>query len=73
MGETGCGKTRLIRYMCDLAKQDMEGKNLLTLKASSCKDFRMDIAFCLVGTLVSIMLSITVLLYRYIEEQQKMM
>ena len=21
MGETGCGKTRLIRYMCDLAAQ----------------------------------------------------
>ena len=21
MGETGCGKTRLIRYMCDIAAQ----------------------------------------------------
>ncbi len=37
MGETGCGKTRLIRYMCDLAarrKPDDTGqsKNLIILK-----------------------------------------
>ena len=32
MGETGCGKTRLIRYMCDLARQGMAMKNLLILK-----------------------------------------
>ncbi len=32
MGETGCGKTRLIRYMCDLARQGMEGTNMLILK-----------------------------------------
>ena len=34
MGETGCGKTRLIRYMCDLARQgkDKEIKNMLILK-----------------------------------------
>ena len=35
IGETGCGKTRLIRYMCDLAKQNMPGKNLLTMKVRS--------------------------------------
>ena len=35
MGETGCGKTRLIRYMCDLAAQggnkrtgSQDGKNI---------------------------------------------
>ena len=34
MGETGCGKTRLIRYMCDLAAQggnktrSPDGKNI---------------------------------------------
>lgn len=32
MGETGCGKTRLIRYMCDLARQDKTGNNMLILK-----------------------------------------
>ena len=32
IGETGCGKTRLIRYMCDLAKQKSECKNLLIMK-----------------------------------------
>ena len=35
MGETGCGKTRLIRYMCDLARQGKEKrkkKNMLILK-----------------------------------------
>ena len=32
MGETGCGKTRLIRYMCDLARQGQKVKNLLILK-----------------------------------------
>ena len=32
MGETGCGKTRLIRYMCELARQGQEGKNMLILK-----------------------------------------
>jgi ABC-type lipoprotein export system ATPase subunit len=32
MGETGCGKTRLIRYMCDLARQDLKVNNLLILK-----------------------------------------
>ena len=34
IGETGCGKTRLIRYMCDLAKQQSLGKNLLIMKVS---------------------------------------
>ena len=32
MGETGCGKTRLIRYMCDLARQGQKVKNFLILK-----------------------------------------
>ena len=37
MGETGCGKTRLIRFMCDLAAQGCkEGgahvKNMLIMK-----------------------------------------
>ena len=35
MGETGCGKTRLIRYMCDLAKQGIQDrKNMLIIKVS---------------------------------------
>ena len=33
MGETGCGKTRLIRYMCDLAREGREGRNMLIMKA----------------------------------------
>jgi ABC-type glutathione transport system ATPase component len=33
MGETGCGKTRLIRYMCDLAKSNRKEKtNMIILK-----------------------------------------
>ena len=32
MGETGCGKTRLIRYMCDLASQGSGRKNMFILK-----------------------------------------
>lgn len=32
MGETGCGKTRLIKYMCELAKQNQELKNFFMLK-----------------------------------------
>lgn len=33
MGETGCGKTRLIRYMCGLQNWGMEDrKNLLLMK-----------------------------------------
>ena len=32
MGETGCGKTRLIRYMCDLARQGEEKRNMLIMK-----------------------------------------
>ena len=32
MGETGCGKTRLIRYMCDLARQDLKVRNMLIMK-----------------------------------------
>jgi len=36
MGETGCGKTRLIRYMCDLARQGMDRRNMLIMKVSVC-------------------------------------
>ena len=32
MGETGCGKTRLIQYMCDLARQGEENRNMLIMK-----------------------------------------
>ena len=32
MGETGCGKTRLIRYMCDLQTCNNSMKNLVMLK-----------------------------------------
>ena len=36
MGETGCGKTRLIRFMCDLAAQGSKSEektiNMLILK-----------------------------------------
>ena len=32
MGETGCGKTRLIRYMCDLALSGRGGKNIFIMK-----------------------------------------
>ena len=37
MGETGCGKTRLIRFMCDLAAQGCrqsgcDVKNMLIMK-----------------------------------------
>ena len=37
MGETGCGKTRLIRFMCDLAAQGCrqgsnEVRNMLIMK-----------------------------------------
>ena len=35
MGETGCGKTRLIRFMCNLMAQKCVQKNLLILKAST--------------------------------------
>ena len=34
MGETGCGKTRLIRYMCDLARKGQDIRNMLILKVT---------------------------------------
>ena len=35
MGETGCGKTRLIRYMCDLQTWGSGGyKTMLMMKVS---------------------------------------
>ena len=34
MGETGCGKTRLIRFMCDLAAQGKGKENMLIMKVS---------------------------------------
>ena len=35
MGETGCGKTRLIRYMCELAKNGIDVRNMFILKVSA--------------------------------------
>eukprot|EP00731_Ephydatia_muelleri_P007093 Em0003g1341a len=32
MGESGCGKTRLIQYMCDIAAQSTETRNIFILK-----------------------------------------
>lgn len=32
MGETGCGKTRLIRYLCGLQTEGLELKNMLLMK-----------------------------------------
>ena len=37
MGETGCGKTRLIRYMCELAKQAIDEKLLQEKKIENMK------------------------------------
>ena len=37
MGETGCGKTRLIRYMCGLQTGGIKRKNLLLMKVMSYK------------------------------------
>ena len=34
MGETGCGKTRLIRYMCDLQAFGSGRQNMLMMKVS---------------------------------------
>ena len=36
MGESGCGKTRLVQYMCNLAAQSTETTNLKILKVCSC-------------------------------------
>ena len=35
MGETGCGKTRLIRYMCDLQAFGSGHKTMLMMKVIS--------------------------------------
>ena len=35
MGETGCGKTRLIRYMCDMQTWDCGVNNLVMLKVTN--------------------------------------
>ena len=40
MGETGCGKTRLLKYLCKIASQDDEHENdtdscIVVLKVSS--------------------------------------
>ena len=34
MGDTGCGKTRLIRYMCDFTKQQTHLQNMFIMKVS---------------------------------------
>ena len=55
MGETGCGKTRLIRYMCDLARQGEEKRNMLIMKVSillsinTCRPLPILIAWHCVG------------------------
>ena len=45
MGETGCGKTRLIRYMCDLAKGKQSGQNMLIMKVRDYSHM-LDIIHC---------------------------
>ncbi|XP_058845777.1 E3 ubiquitin-protein ligase rnf213-beta isoform X2 [Acipenser ruthenus] len=32
MGETGCGKTRLVRFLCDLQRGNKEAKNMMLVK-----------------------------------------
>ena len=32
MGETGCGKTRLIKYMCDVMSMNSDNKTLVIVK-----------------------------------------
>ena len=39
MGETGCGKTRLIRYMCGLQAGPEGPRNMLLVKVSWSLDF----------------------------------
>ena len=39
MGETGCGKTRLIRYMCGLQAGPEGPRNMLLVKVSWLLDF----------------------------------
>ena len=34
MGETGCGKTRLLRYLCDLKTNAFKAKTLVCLKVN---------------------------------------
>ena len=34
MGETGCGKTRLIRFMCNLIAEGKSNTNMVILKVS---------------------------------------
>jgi ABC-type uncharacterized transport system fused permease/ATPase subunit len=43
MGETGCGKTRLIRYMCDLARKGRKTRNMFILKVTVAS-----ISFCII-------------------------
>ncbi|KAJ7339358.1 hypothetical protein OS493_005752 [Desmophyllum pertusum] len=48
MGETGCGKTRLIRYLCDLQKEGAvkDVKNMLLMKihgGTTCKDIEKNV------------------------------
>ena len=38
MGETGCGKTRLLRYLCELQAKYYGTRNLLTMKV--CQPLR---------------------------------
>ena len=40
MGETGCGKTRLIRYMCGLQAGPGGPRNMLLVKVSLMLEFK---------------------------------
>ena len=45
MGETGCGKTRLIRFMCNLASLGSGRRNMLISKVLVCP--ALHILFCM--------------------------
>ena len=49
MGETGCGKTRLIRYMCELQKRETSGKNLVMLKVEIMPQIQLSTCFFLIN------------------------
>ena len=46
MGETGCGKTRLLKYLCDLQAKAFGTKNMLCLKVNSY--MMIIIRFCII-------------------------
>ena len=62
MGETGCGKTRLIRYMCEIARQALDVKNMFILKVW--------LNYCISRRSES---GLVLLTSRFMVEQQRMM